>query len=157
YPLKPVNALANLGLRRSVGILASYMWIKLRPVRPETTFEDWVTNRFGRRLYRTFFETYTEKVWGIPGSAISSRWAAQRIQNFSLGTAILHMLTPAFPGRAPRPSATVKTLIEQFEYPRLGPGMMWEAFAREVERLGGQILLNTRVEALNHNGRAIST
>ena len=152
YPLKPINALMNLGARRSAGILASYGWIKLRPIRPEVSFEDWVTNRFGRQLYRMFFETYTEKVWGIPGLAISARWARQRIQNFSLGTAIVHMLAPWRKNGAGR----VKTLIEEFEYPRLGPGMMWEVFAREIERLGGKILLKTRVTGFDHDGRQIA-
>jgi len=152
YPLKPLNALRNLGVIRTAGVLASYVWIKLRPVRPEVSFEDWVTNRFGRRLYRIFFATYTEKVWGIPGAAINARWAAQRIQDFSLGTALVHMLVPYVNRRAGR---EVKTLVDEFEYPRLGPGMMWEAFAREVERLGGRVLLNARVTSLLHDGRRV--
>ena len=94
YPLKPLNALRNLGALRTVAVLASYLRAKARPIRPEVSFEDWVSNRFGRTLYRIFFETYTEKVWGIPGSAISARWATQRIQNFSLGAAIVRMLMP---------------------------------------------------------------
>jgi protoporphyrinogen oxidase len=153
YPLKPVKALLNLGVRRSIGILASYLWIKLRPIRPEASFEDWVSNRFGRRLYRTFFETYTEKVWGIPGRAISARWAAQRIQNFSLGTALIRMLTPTGLRGA---GTSVKTLIDEFEYPRLGPGMMWEAFTKEIERLGGRVLLKARVNRLVHDGHRVT-
>jgi len=153
YPLKPINALMNLGLFRSITILASYACVKLRPVHPEVSFEDWVTNRFGRRLYRTFFATYTEKVWGMPGRAISARWAAQRIQDLSLGTAIIRMLTPWLKRR---PEKIVKTLIEEFEYPRLGPGMMWEAFSREIERLGGRVLLHARVSNLVHDGRTVT-
>jgi protoporphyrinogen oxidase len=153
YPLKPLNALRNLGLLRSLAILASYAHARLRPIRPEESFEDWVCNRFGRRLYQTFFETYTEKVWGIPGRSISARWAAQRIRNFSLGTAIARMLAP---WRERTSAPVVTTLIEEFEYPRLGPGMMWEAFANEVERLGGRVLLKTRVSAILNDGRSIS-
>jgi protoporphyrinogen oxidase len=153
YPLRPVNALVNLGLFQSIGVLASYVWIKLRPVRPEVSFEDWISNRFGRRLYRIFFETYTEKVWGMPGRAISARWAAQRVQDFSLATAIVHMLAPWANRRSGR---EVKTLIDEFEYPRLGPGMMWDAFATRIEQLGGRILLNARVDALVHDGCAVT-
>src|SRR3954468_19652039 len=145
YPLKPANALWNLGVVQSFAILASYLATKMRPIHPEVSFEDWVCNRFGRRLYRIFFESYTEKVWGVPGSAISARWAAQRIRNFSLGTAIARMLMPW----RDRQDGQVVTLIEEFEYPRLGPGMMWEAFAKEIERLGGRVLLNTRVTGID--------
>ncbi len=148
YPLKPLNALSNLGLWRSFTILASYFWIKVRPVRPEVSFEDWVTNRFGRRLYKTFFETYTEKVWGIPCRTISAQWAAQRIQGLSLTTAVLNML---FPGRNRRAGQTIKTLVDEFEYPRLGPGMMWEAFRAEILRLGSRIELETRVTRIVHD------
>ena len=151
YPLKPFGALRSLGLRRSLAILLSYLWVKMRPVRPEVSFEDWVTNRFGRRLYKMFFETYTEKVWGIPCRSISARWAAQRIQGLSFRTAILNMVTPALAGRR----TPVKTLIEEFEYPRLGPGMMWDAFAARIEQLGGRVLLNARVMALDHDGRTV--
>ena len=89
------------------------------------TFEDWVTTRFGRRLYDSFFRSYTEKVWGIPGSQIRSLWAAQRIKNFSLGRAIMTILGLQ--------RENVTTLIEEFDYPRLGPGQMWEAFAKTAE------------------------
>jgi protoporphyrinogen oxidase len=152
YPLKPLDALLKLGAFRSLGILVSYLWVQVRPIRPEVSFEDWVTNRFGRRLYRTFFETYTEKVWGIPCRTISSRWAAQRIQGLSLRIAIINMVAPWLNRR---PDIQVKTLIDEFEYPRLGPGMMWEAFAARIEELGGTVLLNARVSALLHDGPAV--
>jgi protoporphyrinogen oxidase len=153
YPLKPLNALTNLGILNSVAILGSYIWSNLRPIQPEVSFEDWVCNRFGRRLYRTFFETYTEKVWGIPCRTITAQWAAQRIKGLSVKTAIINMLFPRLNRRA---GNTVKTLIDEFEYPRLGPGMMWEAFTREVERLGGRIDLNTKVTRLFHEGDMVS-
>jgi protoporphyrinogen oxidase len=152
YPLKPADALLNLGVFRSIAILASYVWVKVRPVRPEVSFEDWVTNRFGRRLFRIFFEAYTEKVWGIPCRTISARWAAQRIQGLSLRTAVINMLAPWLNRR---PGKQVKTLVDEFEYPRLGPGMMWEAFAARIEELGGTVLLNARVIALMHDSRTV--
>jgi protoporphyrinogen oxidase len=152
YPLKPVSTLRKLGPIRSLAILFSYLWSSLRPVRPEVSFEDWVTNRFGRRLFRMFFETYTEKVWGIPCRSISARWAAQRIQGLSVRTAVLDM-AGRWIGRTP--SRRVKTLTDEFEYPRLGPGMMWEAFAARIEALGGSVLLNARVIALAGDGGSI--
>ena len=152
YPLKPMNALKGLGPLRSVAILSSYVMAQLRPIQPEVSFEDWVTNRFGKRLYRTFFKTYTEKVWGIPCTALSARWAAQRIMGLSLASAVLNMLAP---GRNRKSGQTIKTLIDEFEYPRLGPGMMWEAFAREVERHGGEVRLNAKVTRLVHDGARV--
>ena len=152
YPLKPMNALSGLGAWKSVGILTSYVMAQFRPIHPEVSFEDWVTNRFGKRLYRTFFKTYTEKVWGIPCTALSARWAAQRIMGLSLASAVLNMLAP---GRNRKSGQTIKTLIDEFEYPRLGPGMMWEAFAREVERLGGEVRLNAKVTRILHDGAQV--
>jgi protoporphyrinogen oxidase len=146
YPLKPLRALRGLGIVRSIAIVCSYLAVKIRPVAPEVSFEDWVTNRFGRRLYRTFFEAYTEKVWGIPCRTISARWAAQRIQSLSLRTAITNLFSRTKP----------KTLIDEFEYPRLGPGMMWEAFAARIESLGGKVLLETRACALRHDAGTIT-
>jgi protoporphyrinogen oxidase len=151
YPLRPLNALGNLGVFTSLGVLASYLWIKLFPIRPEVSFADWVSNRFGRRLFDIFFRTYTEKVWGIPCSRIGAQWAAQRIKGLSLRTAILHMIGRR---RAGGPGA-IKTLIDEFEYPRLGPGMMWEAFRARVEDTGGRIELGCRVVGLEHDERAV--
>jgi protoporphyrinogen oxidase len=152
YPLKPMNALTNLGIGTSVLVLLSYLWIKLFPIRPEVSFADWVSNRFGRRLYNIFFKTYTEKVWGIPCHTIGAQWAAQRIKGLSLRTAVMNML---FPGRQRGEGATIKTLIEEFEYPRLGPGMMWEAFTEQVEAGGGKVELDTRVVRLLHERGSI--
>jgi protoporphyrinogen oxidase len=137
YPLRPLNALIGLGLFESVLILLSYIRWQLFPYRQEDTFEQWVTNRFGRRLFRTFFKTYTEKVWGIPCSELRAEWAAQRIKDLSLRTALLSMFF--------RPRKTIKTLIERFEYPRLGPGMMWNTFRRRIEEGGGTVLMNSDV------------
>ena len=151
YPLKPLNVLVGLGLVESARVLLSYAWATLSPVRPEVSFADWVSNRFGRRLYRIFFETYTEKVWGIPPHTIGAQWAAQRIKGLSLASAVRHMLFPAGKG------GTARTLIEEFDYPRLGPGMMWEAVADRVATAGGRIMLESRVESLTHTGTRIDT
>ena len=145
YPLKPVNALRGLGVVNAVRIVLSYVWSRIRPVTPEVSFEDWVSNRFGRRLYETFFKTYTEKVWGIPCHTIGAQWAAQRIKGLSLWTAVVNMLFRRF--SQPK-SAVIKTLIEQFDYPRLGPGQMWEAFEKQVTAMGGVVALQSDVERL---------
>ncbi len=153
YPLKPMNALFGLGLWNAFLIGLSYVWSHIKPIKPEVSLEDWVSNRFGRRLYRIFFKTYTEKVWGIPCDKITAQWAAQRIKGLSLWTAVTSMLF----GRFRRKGKTqIKTLIEEFEYPRYGPGMMWEKFHAEVERLGGRVDLNTAVTAIHHEGSVIT-
>jgi len=129
YPLKPLNALLGLGIGNSILLLSSYIYAQTHPIKDERTFEDWVTNRFGKRLYETFFKTYTEKVWGISCSQLSAEWAAQRIKGLSLMTALKNALlkSPNFDG-----SPIIKTLIDSFQYPKRGPGMMWERVAAGV-------------------------
>ena len=151
YPLRPFNALSNLGIGTSLSVMASYLWSLLFPIRPERSFADWVTNRFGRRLFEIFFKTYTEKVWGIPCDRIGAEWAAQRIKGLSLSSAVLNML---WPGR--NRGGQIKTLIDEFEYPRLGPGMMWEAVRSRVEAAGGTVTLGSRTVAVHHVGRRVS-
>jgi protoporphyrinogen oxidase len=151
YPLKPMNALFGLGIWNAFLAAASYFWSHVHPIKPEVSVEDWVSNRFGRRLFRIFFKTYTEKVWGIPCNTISAQWAAQRIKGLSLWTAITSMLF----GRFRSDKTKLTTLIDQFEYPRFGPGMMWDKFHKEVERLGGRVDLNTAVRHLIHEGGSI--
>jgi protoporphyrinogen oxidase len=153
YPLKPMNALFGLGIGNAVLAMLSYGWAHLRPIRPEVSLEDWVTNRFGRRLYRTFFKTYTEKVWGIPCQTLSAQWAAQRIKGLSLWTAVTSMLFGRFMNRG---ANQIKTLIEEFEYPRFGPGQMWERFHAAVEARGGRVELNAGVERLLHENGSIT-
>jgi len=148
YPLRAGQAVRNLGLLESVRCVSSYAWARAFPVGQPRSFEDWVCNQFGRRLFEIFFKTYTEKVWGMKCSEISADWAAQRIKGLSLGTAILHALLPK---RVPADrGAQVKTLIGTFRYPRLGPGMMWEAAARRVRDRGGRVLLGRRVTGVRH-------
>jgi protoporphyrinogen oxidase len=144
YPLKPLNALAGLGLWQSTLIVLSYIRWRVRPYPQEDTFEQWVTNRFGRRLFRVFFKSYTEKVWGIPCSELKAEWAAQRIKDLSLKTALLSMFV--------KPKNTIETLIDQFDYPKRGPGMMWNAFKAEVEKRGGSVRLNSEVVAIRNGG-----
>lgn len=126
YPLKPINALLSLGFFETLRCVVSFFWAKIRPPRDQSHFEGWVVARFGWRLYKIFFKTYTEKVWGIPTTKLSSAWAAQRIKNLSLSRAILDAF--GFKGKS-----QIVTLIDSFDYPKLGPGMMWEKCAQIIE------------------------
>ena len=151
YPLKPLNALASLGPLTSARVLASYARARAFPIEPERSFADWVTNRFGRRLFNIFFKAYTEKVWGIPCDEISADWAAQRIKGLSLTGAVRDALL------GKRSGDVVKTLIEEFRYPRLGPGMMWEAARDRIREWGGRVHMDrTVVELRTSRGRATS-
>ncbi len=148
YPLQLRNAFTNLGPYESMRILLSYLKWKVRPSPTEDNFEQWVSNRFGGRLYWHFFRSYTEKVWGIPCTKIRADWAAQRIKNLSLWKAVLSGLTN---GRGDQPS----TLISQFQYPKLGPGMMWEACRDHVVAGGGEVHMGLRVDQVNLEGRRV--
>lgn len=143
YPLKGAEALFKLGIRESIVCVLSYTKAKLFPTKNPTNLEDWVTNQFGKRLYQIFFKTYTEKVWGMDCKLISADWAAQRIKGLSLWTAIVAALVPK---RKPKSRQdVVKTLIDSFRYPRLGPGMMWEVCAKKMQTLGGELQMGRRV------------
>jgi len=144
YPLVAKDVVARLGVVESTLCALSYLWSRARPKPPPTSFEDWVTMHFGRRLYEAFFRSYTEKMWGIPGSEVKAVWAAQRIKNFSLSKAILSMVGLR--------RTHVTTLLEEFRYPRLGPGQMWEAFRRRVEEAGVPVRLNQRCTSIRHDG-----
>jgi protoporphyrinogen oxidase len=142
YPLKVGETLLKLGPYEASACLLSYLRAKLEPARPRETFEDWIRARFGVRLYHAFFKTYTEKVWGMRGADISADWAAQRIQGLSLKSAIVS----AIRGHRTRTTRSgLKTLATSFRYPRLGPGMMWQACAARVRALGGTVQLGQRV------------
>jgi len=146
YPLKFHNVLSNLGIYESVRIILSYFNAQFNPNSDEKTFEQWVSNRFGKRLYNNFFKTYTEKVWGIPCNEIQASWAAQRIKGLSLTTAVINALFGV---------QNAKTLVNEFYYPTKGPGMMWQRF-QEVVNLGeGQVLLNSEATRLLHDHRRI--
>lgn len=145
YPLKPLNALRGLGVWTSALCMASYVKSRLHPIKPEKSFADWITNRFGEKLFRIFFKTYTEKVWGLPCEGISADWAAQRIKGLSLLTAIRNALFPQ-PTRAG--TAVVKTLIDQFQYPKFGPGQMWEKTRDDIVAAGGEVVMGEEVVAI---------
>ena len=153
YPLKPVNALWKLGFFRACRIVGSYLKAQVRPIRPERTYEDWVVNRFGRELYGTFFKSYTEKVWGTPANTISPDWAAQRIKDLNLIRAVTSALLGGFRSRR---GEVIKTLIDRFEYPRLGPGQMWEVARDRVRAQGGAVHLDRRVVQVEHDGTAVT-
>jgi protoporphyrinogen oxidase len=146
YPLKPFEALMKLGVLESALCATSYVKARLAPHGDPRCFEDWVTNQFGARLFRIFFKTYTEKVWGMSCKAISADWAAQRIKGLSLGSAIRNGFSRTPPSGD---QEIIKTLIHSFRYPRKGPGMLWEACARKVREMGGTVLLGQEVDACN--------
>jgi protoporphyrinogen oxidase len=146
YPLKAYNAVSGLGPINALLIVLSYIKWHYRPYRVEETFEQWVTNHFGRRLYEIFFKTYTEKVWGIPCSEIRAEWAAQRIQGLSLARAILASVS------LQKRSSDIKTLIHEFRYPRLGPGQMWEKCRDLIVEMGNDVLLRHKVTAIERDG-----
>src|SRR5256885_13562557 len=149
YPLKPFEALIKLGIFRSFLCVLSWLKARLFPVRDPRNFEDWVSNQFGRRLFKTFFKSYTEKVWGMNCRDISADWAAQRIKGLSLGSAIKNALIPQhYNGDRSR---VIKTLINSFRYPRRGPGMMWEACAEKTQAMGGKLEMGCKVVGLDYD------
>lgn len=148
YPLKPLNALHGLGWFESLRVMASYAHAHLTPRRtPDHTFEEWVSRRFGTRLFEIFFKTYTEKVWGIPCDHISADWASQRIKDLSLSKALLNAFTGQNGGNG---KAVTTSLIDSFHYPRLGPGMMWEAMRNRVAEQGNHVVTGVRVGTVCH-------
>ena len=149
YPLQARNALFGLGIFESIRILASYIRSKLLPEPTEENLEQWVSNRFGRRLYQIFFKTYTEKVWGVPCTTIRSEWAAQRIRGLSLTTAIRSALLKTN-------SQVVKTLIDRFQYPERGPGQMWEMLTTHLTERGYPVLMERPVVRIGHDGRRVT-
>ncbi|MBM4424032.1 MAG: NAD(P)/FAD-dependent oxidoreductase [Chloroflexi bacterium] len=149
YPLRAFNALFNMGLWRSALIMLSYLRYKLFPYPQEETFEQWVTNRFGKRLFEIFFKTYTEKVWGIPTSEIRAEWAAQRIKGLSLFEAVRNALFK------PR-NQDIKTLIEEFHYPKRGPGMMWERVVELIRQRGGEVIMNADAVKVVREGNKVT-
>ncbi len=144
YPLEAKNALLGLGLIESVRIMASYLRSQVLPSPKEENFEQWVSNRFGKRLYKVFFKTYTEKVWGVPCTSIRAEWAAQRIRGLSLRTVVLNAL---FPQKHPK----AKTLIDRFHYPERGPGQMWETLAERLREASLRVLTERPVVRICHH------
>lgn len=141
YPLNFFNALSNLGIVQSLIAFGSYLKYKIAPLRPENTYDTWMTNRFGKVLFNKFFKTYTEKVWGTPVNKISKDWAEQRVRTFSLWNAVW---TSIFKNSR----KNFRTLTEEFYYPKFGPGMMWEKAAKNFTVKGGKIIMGKKVESI---------
>jgi protoporphyrinogen oxidase len=151
YPLTPVNAMVGVGLASGAAIAASYAAARIKAARAPiaiNTFEDWVVDRFGRRLFEKFFKGYTEKVWGIPCSEISAEWAAQRIKGLSFASAVRNALLKDRRGE-------IKTLVDEFIYPRLGAGQAYELMAAAVEGLGGEVTTGAPVARLRCEGNRV--
>ena len=153
YPLSAFEALSNLGLFTSAACMLSFGYAKLLPIERPANFHEWVRNQFGEKLFSIFFKTYTEKVWGMPCDEISADWAAQRIKGLDLGVAVMNALKKALlPARKPKAGGpVVKTLIESFQYPRRGPGMMWEAASRKIQKAGGKVLKGRELQKLSYD------
>ena len=145
YPLKATNALFGLGIWNCMMMVVSYASAQMFPIKQERSFEDWISNRFGKRLYNTFFKTYTEKVWGMPCSEISADWAAQRIKGLSLIATIRNALLAS---QVKQKGEVIKTLIDAFDYPEKGPGMMWEMVADDIQKRGSDLKMNSGVEKI---------
>jgi protoporphyrinogen oxidase len=148
YPLQGMDVIRKLGPVDLSKALGSYLWAAMRPKRHEDTFEEWVCNRFGRWLFNQFFKSYTEKVWGVSTAEIRSEWAAQRIKGLSFFAAAKH----AFFG----PGGTqIKSLISEFNYPRYGPGQMWERMRDEIRAHGGEVRVNAPVTRMRTDGARV--
>jgi protoporphyrinogen oxidase len=157
YPLRAFNALFNMGLIETVRSIFSYGRAKLFPYRPPRNLEEWVTNQFGHHLFTIFFKTYTEKVWGVDCKAVSADWAAQRIKGLNLSTAIANALLPQRKPRSGNRGAVIKTLIDEFRYPKYGPGQMWERVAQKLREANNIIALGQEVVAIKHDGARVTS
>ena len=146
YPLKAGNALKQLGVLEAAKCVLSYAMARIRPPKDQSDYESWLVARFGWRLYRTFFKTYTEKLWGVKVSDMPSDWAAQRIKSLSLSNAIINAVLPK------RNQKDITSLIEEFQYPKFGPGMMWEAAADKISKEGGKLVFEEKVKKIHHVG-----
>jgi protoporphyrinogen oxidase len=146
YPLQGMDVIRKLGPIELTLCLFSYLWAAIKPKGREDTFEEWVSNRFGKRLYGHFFKSYSEKVWGVPATEIRAEWAAQRIKNLSFFSAA----KSAFVGNR---GNKITSLINEFNYPRFGPGQMWEQMTEDIGAHGGEVRLNAPVTRLRTDPR----
>ncbi len=157
YPIKLGNALSNLGIVESFLCGLSFLWVRIRPPRDRSTLEGYIVSNYGWRLYRHFFKTYNEKVWAVSASEISADWGAQRIKGMSLWNAVWEPIRASLAGKRRDKSKQVTSLIEEFQYPKFGPGMMWERCAEQVEDMGGALEMSTRAAAVHvEDGRAVA-
>jgi protoporphyrinogen oxidase len=154
YPLRlNGTTVSNLGLLKMMRIGASYINAKMFPQKPEDSLASFFRNRFGKELYETFFRDYTEKVWGVPCEKLPASWGHQRVKDLNIGRILRHAFVSLFKtNKSIGQEGTSTSLIEQFLYPRFGPGQMWETVAEEVQRLGGKLMLNTAVTKLHGDG-----
>ncbi len=157
YPIQlSASLLRNLGIVRVVRIGTSYVWNAMFPPKRIDNLEQFYISRFGRELYRTFFQSYTEKVWGVPCDRISAEWGAQRVKGLSVSATLMHMVKKLFTSKKDiRQKDTETSLIEQFMYPKLGPGQMWELVAEKVKAMGGEILTEHQVQSLETDGNRV--
>ncbi len=151
YPLRfNRSTLRKLGIPKAIRIVLYYIYAKLFPHKPEQNLAHFFRNRFGKALFETFFKEYTEKVWGVPCERLPATWGQQRVKDLSIGKVIKHAFKSLFTGnKTIRQTGTSTSLIEQFMYPKHGPGQMWETVAQEIEKRGGRIYYNTTVTAIN--------
>jgi len=159
YPIQlSLDTLRTLGLIRTIKILISFLWIRLFPRKPEKSLEDFIINKFGRQLYLLFFKDYTEKVWGIAPSQISAEWGAQRIKGVSLSKAIGQAIkTLGKKKNDLSQKGTETSLIEQFLYPKHGPGSLWKEVARQVQEMGGKIYMHQHVQKIHMQDNQITS
>ncbi|MGQ0432033.1 MAG: NAD(P)/FAD-dependent oxidoreductase [Microthrixaceae bacterium] len=157
YPIRPLNALRNLGLVEAVRCVLSFLWVRVHPPKDTSTLEGYVAANYGWRLYEHFFKTYTEKVWAVPASKLSADWGAQRIKGMSLWSAVWEPIRARVAGRRTDRSKQITSLIDRFQYPKHGPGMMWERCHELVVQQGSTVIFGARVTKVLHSrGRATS-
>jgi protoporphyrinogen oxidase len=150
YPLRATNVLRNVGVLEAIRCVGSYGLAKVHPPKDQSNYENWLVARFGWRLYRRFFKTYTEKVWGVPVNQMPADWAAQRVKGLTLGKAIVNALLPR------RNQKEITSLIEEFQYPKYGPGMMWERCRDLVVARGGEVRMSERVVGVHAEDGAVT-
>ena len=157
YPIKLGNALSNLGILEAIRCGLSFLWVRIHPPKDRSTLEGYIVSNYGWRLYRHFFKTYNEKVWGIPASELSADWGAQRIKGMSLWNAVWEPVRSSVIGRRRSASKQVTSLIDEFQYPKYGPGMMWERCAERVVDMGGRLRMETSAVGVHlDDGKAVA-
>jgi protoporphyrinogen oxidase len=152
YPIKPLNALRNLGLIEAIRCVLSYLWVRVRPPKDQSSLEGYIAANYGWRLYQHFFKTYNEKVWGVPASELSADWGAQRIKGMSLWSAVWEPIRSRTFGRSRSKDKQITSLIEEFNYPKYGPGQMWERCTELVTEAGCSLTFGARAQRIRHEG-----
>lgn len=157
YPIKLGNALGNLGIIEAIRCGISFLWVRVSPPKDLTTLEGYIVSNYGWRLYDHFFKTYNEKVWGVPASELSADWGAQRIKGMSLWNAVWEPIRSSIAGKRRDKSKQVTSLIEEFQYPKYGPGMMWERCAEQIQEMGGTVTMQTSATTVHvEDGKAVA-